>query len=198
MDAALGSLGRYDLPDDFVFLIEGPVRSLDGAFFDLTRDAEADREVIRRAAQLASRIGARAVNIHAIAPTADADSLQPESRREALERAVGLVRYFTEVVLESGAVPAIENMPPVLRMRESGFFYSPLGMPAEDLVWLCERAPGLRTTLDLSHAGLYLNCRRTAESGRGCSADDETFRPLFDFVRGLPLVADVQAYAKSL
>src|SRR5579864_698843 len=57
---------RAPVPDGFVWLIEGPVDSLDGEDFDVSRDSEADIEVLERLAQLARIIGAKAVNIHVI------------------------------------------------------------------------------------------------------------------------------------
>jgi hypothetical protein len=83
-------------------------------------------------------------------------------------------------------------------MRESGFYYSPVGMAAEDLVWLCERAPGLRTTLDLSHAGLYVNCQRYARDEEARRREPDAAEALFDFVRKLRQVQDVSEYARVL
>jgi hypothetical protein len=197
MDAAVANVESLGLPSDFVLLIEGPVRSLDGGFFDLARDAEADRELIRRLGRLAGRLRAEAVNIHLIAPTSQPWELTQGARRAGLERGLELVRFFVEVVSAAGAVPTIENMPPVLRMRESGFYYSPIGMPAEDLVWLCEQAPGLRSTLDLSHAGLYANCRRYAANHDG-PPPEGACPELLAFVRTFAPVDDVAAYAAAL
>ena len=198
MEAAVANVERLGLPPDFVLLIEGPVRSLDGGFFDLTRDAEADRELIRRLGRLARRLGAEAVNVHLIAPTSHPWDLTPGARQAGLERGLGLVRLFVEACSGAGAIPTIENMPPVLRMRESGFYYSPIGMPAEDLVWLCERAPGLRSTLDLSHAGLYANCRRYAAGHDDPPQHEGACPELLAFVRTLPPVEDVAGYAAVL
>ena len=58
--------------------------------------------------------------------------------------------------------PLVENIPPVARMRESGFWYTPIGMAVDDLLWLAERVPGLGLTVDVSHAQLYLNARRSS------------------------------------
>src|SRR6266571_3325920 len=198
IETALENLLKYRYSKDFAVLIEGPVRSLDGEFFDLGRGAEADRELIRRTGSLARRIHAKAVNIHVIAPTDSAAGLGQDARWAALERSVDLVRFFVDTIHEAGAVPTVENMPPVLRMRECGFYYSPIGLPAEDLVWLCEQVPGLRTTLDLSHAGLYVNCRRSADLEAAHEARPAEFASLFGFVRGLPAVDDVGAYARTL
>ena len=181
---------------DTTLLIEGPVRSLDGEFFSLPRASEADLEVVRRLARLAARLHARAVNIHVIAPTARPGDLDQRVRREQLARGLSLVRSFVDEVQAVDAIPTVENMPPVLRMRQGGLFYSAVGMPAEDLTWLCERAPGLRTTLDLSHAGLYVNCQRLAEAG--ATGVEGACEQLFAFVRTLPRLASVAEYAASL
>jgi hypothetical protein len=198
MHAAVANVETCEPPPGFVLLIEGPVRSLDGEFFDLTREAEADREVIRRLGRLAARIGAEAVNVHAIAPTAESSTLSLAARQAGLERALPLSRYFVDAISDAGAIPAMENMPPILRMRESGFFYSPIGMPAEDLVWLCEHAPGLRSTLDLSHAGLYLNCQRYARGLATPPAGAPESSDLFGFVQQLPPVERIEEYATTL
>jgi hypothetical protein len=148
------------VPNDFAWLIEGPVDSLDGGDFDVTRDSDADLEVVRRLAELARRIGARAVNVHVIAPSPDVRRLTLECRADLLERCVPFLRAFVDHTLSAGAVPTVENMPPVLRMRRSDFAFTPIGMASADLRWLIERIPGLHTMPDTSHAGLYLNARR--------------------------------------
>ena len=163
MDGVVARLEACALPSDFILLVEGPIRSLDGEFFDLSRDSDADRELSRRIVSLATRVGAVGANVHAIAPTADASSLTVESRRAILDRAVTPARFFADLALAAGITPTIENMPPILRMRESGYFYSAIGMPPRDMVELCEAIPGLRVILDTSHAQLYLNLRRGIE-----------------------------------
>jgi hypothetical protein len=148
------------LPPDFALLIEGPVDSLDGADFDVTREAEADVLVIERLACLAKRINARAVNIHVISPSPDVTRLSLDCRAALLERAVPFLARFVTLMQDAGAVPTVENMPPVLRMRRNDFAFTPIGMASEDLRWLVERLPGLRLLVDTSHMGLYLNARR--------------------------------------
>src|SRR2546428_5277015 len=49
------------VPKGFVWLVEGPVDSLDGADFDITRESEADLLVLKRLAHLANKIEAKAV-----------------------------------------------------------------------------------------------------------------------------------------
>src|SRR6266496_1613028 len=124
MDTSAANLASFQLPPDFDLLIEGPIRSLDGEFFDLTHNSEANRELILRLADLAARLKARAVNVHLIAPTPLAVSLTPGARRKNLEASLDLAEFFAQQISASGAIPTLENMPPVLRMRESRFYFS--------------------------------------------------------------------------
>lgn len=153
-------LRSADVPEDFVWLIEGPVDSLDGADFDVTRESAADREVVERLGDVARRIGAQAVNIHVIAPSSDVERLTLDCRAELLERAVPFLTDFVEIVQAASAVPTVEHMPPILRMRRGDFSFTPIGMASRDFWFLSERVPGLRTLADTSHGGLYLNARR--------------------------------------
>jgi hypothetical protein len=77
-----------------------------------------------------------------------------------LDKAVPFLTRFVSLIRDAGAVPTVENMPPVLRMRRSDFSFTPIGMASADLRWLVERIPGLKLLPDTSHAGLYLNARR--------------------------------------
>jgi hypothetical protein len=194
VDGIVKRLGDAERPSDFGLLIEGPVDSLDGADFDITRDSPADMLVLERLADLALRIGARAVNIHAISPGADPERLSLECRAALLERAVPFLTCFVELMTAAGAVPTIENMPPVLRMRRSDFAFTPIGMASEDLRWLVERSPGLRLLPDTSHAGLYLNARSLEPD-----PDFAWSAPLQNYVRQLPPEApDLIGYLQSL
>src|SRR5262249_23992350 len=132
MDGVIANLDARGLPSDFVLLVEGPIRSLDGEFFDLSRDSEADRELMRRIVDLSRRIGAVGANVHAIAPDRDPAGLTLENREWLLQQAIGPTRYLADLALEAGVMPTIENMPPILRMRESAFYYSAIGMPPHD------------------------------------------------------------------
>jgi hypothetical protein len=153
-------INAAQVPEDFAWLIEGPVDSLDSADFDVTRDSEADLQVVNRLADLAHIIHARAVNIHVIAPSPDLSRLTLDWRSGLLERAIPFLARFVERMESAGAVPTIENMPPVLRMRRADFAFTPIGMASADLCHLVEQVPGLRVLPDTSHAGLYLNARR--------------------------------------
>ncbi|MBV9545391.1 MAG: hypothetical protein JOY61_13560 [Chloroflexi bacterium] len=181
LDAVVQRIESTDVPEGFAWLIEGPVDSLDGQDFDITRDSDSDAEVVRRLAQLAHRIRARAVNIHVIAPSPDVGRLTLECREALLRRALPFLRQFVSEVNRAGGVPTVEHMPLVLRMRRSDYAFSPIGMASADLVWLCERVPGLKVLVDTSHAGLYLNAR-TADA-------DATYawsQQVLGFVRQLP------------
>jgi hypothetical protein len=163
LDAIVERVSSYNLPADFALLIEGPVGSLDGGFFDVTRDSEADTLVVDRIAHVTRRLAVRAVNIHVIAPSDDLSRLTLECRDALLGRAVPFLRHFADVIQAAGAIPTVENMPPVLRMRRGGFYFTPIGMASEDLRWVVEQVPGLKLLPDTSHAGLYLTARRAAE-----------------------------------
>jgi hypothetical protein len=160
LDAAASRILAAEVPHGFAWLIEGPVDSLDGGDFDVTRDSPADLLVVERLAWLAERIGALAVNIHLIAPSPDLARLTLECRATLLEKSVPFLSNFVKLMRAAGAVPTIENMPPVLRMRRSDFSFTPIGMASADLEFACAQVPGLRTLGDTSHAGLYLNARR--------------------------------------
>lgn len=185
---------RAAVPDDFAWLIEGPVDSLDGGDFDITRDSAADRLVVERLAWLADRIGARAVNIHAIAPHPDLGRLTLDTRQRLLETGVPFLARFVDLMRGAGTVATVENMPPVLRMRREDFSFTPIGMASADLVWLAEQVPGLRILPDTSHAGLYLFAR--------FGPPDSTYpwsAPLRAYLEQLPPdPPDVVAYMQQL
>jgi sugar phosphate isomerase/epimerase len=194
VDAIAERLLDAALPSEFALLIEGPVDSLDGGDFDVTRQSQADLLVIERLARLAARIGARAVNIHVISPGTDLGRLTLDCRQALLDQAVPFLARFVELMQVAGAVPTVENMPPVLRMRRDDFAFTPIGMASEDLRWLVERVPGLGLLVDTSHAGLYLNARRLEpDPAYAWSA------PLRDFLQTLPAEApDLVGYMRSL
>jgi sugar phosphate isomerase/epimerase len=194
IDEIVARIQAAAVPPDFAYLIEGPVDSLDGADFDVTRDSPDDLQVVERLAHLAQRIGARAVNIHVIAPSADLSRLTLGCRAALLERAVPFLRRFVELTQSAGAVPTVENMPPVLRMRRAGFSFTPIGMASADLLWCVEQVRGLKILPDTSHAGLYLNARRLAPD-----PDYAWSAPLAEYLQQLPSEApDLLGYIESM
>ncbi len=148
------TLARFSGP--LSLLVEGPVRSLDGQFFDLSADSPANRETLRRVARAGKAIGATAMCIHLIAPRTDL-RISPIERGDALARCATLTRFYVELCEDHLLLPTVENIPPIGRMRESAFMTSPVGIIAEDFLDLCARVPGTRVTFDTSHASLLLN-----------------------------------------
>jgi sugar phosphate isomerase/epimerase len=194
MDGIVARLDACGLPSDFVLMVEGPIRSLDGEFFDLTRDSEADCELSRRLIGLAKRIGAVGANVHNIAPDDDPYHLTPDARERLLKQARGPARFFVDLAHGAGIVPTIENMPPFLRMRESGFYYSAIGMPPQDMTYLAEAVPGLKVILDTAHAQLYLNVRRGVDE----AVPGQDLAPLRRFVADVPGVDSIDEYVDAL
>ena len=152
------------LPSGFMWIVEGPVWSLDGELFGLCRNAEADRELTRRLLKLAAHIGAPAVNIHCVDGSPDPGVLGEAQRRESLERALPFLTWYAALCRDAGIVPLIENVPPICRMRRSAFIYTPIGVEPQDLVSCAEAVPGLGVTLDTSHAQLAVNAFRGVPS----------------------------------
>jgi sugar phosphate isomerase/epimerase len=140
----------------FHYIVEGPIRSLDGEFFDVTRDAPADDEALVRVARCGTALGAQVAVIHLIAPTSDAAAIGPEQRERWLDRALPLLRRYVALCVEAELTPTIENIPPIAQMREGAATFSALGVEPEDLIRCCEAVPGLGITFDTSHAGLHL------------------------------------------
>ncbi len=182
------------VPKGFVWLIEGPVDSLDGGDFDITRESAADLLVLERLAQLANKIEAKAVNIHVISPSPDLGRLTLSWRETLLERAQPFLDRFVGLMHDAGTVPTVENMPPVLRMRRADYSFTPIGMASEDLRWLVNRVPGLKILADTSHAGLYLNARRADPD-----ASQQWSSALANYVNQLPTEApDLVGFMESL
>ena len=142
---------------EFVYVVEGPLRSLDGSFFDLSKNTEPNRECLRRIAHLAEAIAAEAILVHAIAPRKLDVPLGPELHRRTLEACFPLLEQYVALARDHGLIPLLENIPPVARQREKSYMCTPVGMSVHDLVHFCERFPGLMATVDVSHAGLFLN-----------------------------------------
>jgi sugar phosphate isomerase/epimerase len=142
--------------DGFAYIVEGPIRSLDGEFFDVTRGAAADLEALTRLARFGADLGASVAVIHLIAPTGDPDAIGPDRRDEMIARALPLLERYVALCRDAGLTPTIEKIPPVAQMREGAAVFSALGVEPEDLVRCCAALPGLGITYDTSHAGLHL------------------------------------------
>ena len=165
MDGVLSRLERCPLPPEFSLIIEGPIGSLDGQFFHIGRQSEADVEVIRRLFWLGERLGVRAINLHPIAPE-DQSCLTLARRALLRERSLPLLTFFADLAVARGISPTIENLPPVLRMRQGGYYFSAIGMLPEDFAYWLERIPPLRVCLDVSHAQLVVNAQNAGSAER--------------------------------
>jgi len=164
---------RFDgleTPAGFTWIVEGPVWSLDGELFGLCRNAEPDRELTRRLVQLTAYLNAPALNIHCVDGSPDPAVLSEAERVLSLERALPFLRWYAGLCLDNGITPLIENVPPICRMRRSAIIYTPIGVEPDDLIWCAQAVPGLRFTLDTSHAQLAVN------AFRGVPADDALAR----------------------
>ncbi|MBI4320095.1 MAG: hypothetical protein HY675_16510 [Chloroflexi bacterium] len=181
------------MPDGFIFVVEGPMRSLDGSFFDISNNSPANVEVLRRLVSFGERIGARAAVIHAIAPREQVDGIGDELCRETLERSLPLLELYSRLCREAGLLPTIENVPPVTQMREEKFMHSLIGMEPRDIVFLAGAVEGVRLTLDVSHAQLYLNAAH-ADAG----LVDAQLAPLVRHLVRRRIVADLDEYMSAV
>jgi len=136
-----------------VVCAECPVSWASGAHVRVDRlDAEA-REQIQRSAAFAAGIGSPVLTIHLYIPqTPEAFRVREPVDEAAVEAFLG---HFADTCARHGVRPLIENVPPVLRMRTGGAFYTPIGGHWADLLAWRERIPALGFTLDTSHAALF-------------------------------------------
>ena len=159
-------------PSGFLWIVEGPVWSLDGALFGLWRNAPCDRDLVQRLVDLAQAIGAPALNIHCVEGSEDPSIVGSVSRVVAVERAAPFLEWYVSTCRSAGIMPLIENVPPICRMRRAAFIYTPLGVHPEDLAACARAFPGLRVTLDTSHAQLAVNAYRGCLGSAAQAAKD--------------------------
>ena len=152
LDAAIRAVTDR-VPDDWTLLAESPVSWPSGNHVRVDRlDAEA-REGIERSARFAAAIGSPVLTIHLYIPQNPAEF---RAGAPVDERAVQrFLDHFAATCELHGVRPLIENVPPVLRMRTGGAFYTPVGGHWADLLAWHERVPALGFTLDTSHAALF-------------------------------------------
>ena len=179
-------------PTDFVWIVEAPIRTLGGAYFDLTRDDADHRETIARVIRAGATIGAVAANVHIVAPTTSATELTADNRQRALKQALPFVRFYVKGCIDAGLVPQIENIPPVGRMRESAFVFSAIGTTPDDLLAVHDLVPDVRFTVDVSHAALAVNWQNVA-----LSDVVPDLRPVATYARAIATAMDLTAWVAS-
>jgi sugar phosphate isomerase/epimerase len=188
--AVIDRVRALGLPENFAFVVEGPIRSLDNEYVDISACTPATRDLIVRLGRMALELGADGVVTHCIMPRFSLSDEDWERRQEIFETCSEFVRFYVDTLGAMGLVPVIENVPPVLRMRESRYLYTPLGMAPEDLVWFLDRVPGMKITLDVSHAQLYVNARNMADQGNA----DPDVEPLMRYLRHFPPITTVDTF----
>jgi len=192
--AVIARIKAQDLPPEFAFVVEGPLRGIDNEFFDLTICNDATREMIRRLGWMAQEIGADGVVMHCIMPRFSLEDDVWERREEIFATCMEFVQFYVDTLVSMGVTPTLENVPPVLRMRESRYLFTPVGMAPQDLRWLLDQEPDLRATLDISHGQLYVNARAMAERGEG----DAEVQPLMRYLQNFPPISSVEGFVDAL
>ncbi len=186
-------IADLDVPSDFDWVVEGPLRSLDGSFFDISKHTSANIEVVQRLVTFGRTIGAKAVVIHAIAPTSDVGLFSDESCATTLKESLSLLQLYADLCSDGGLIPTVENIPPVTRMRESRFMHSLIGMEPKDLLFLADQIEGLKVTLDVSHAQLYLNAASSSRLSASSEVGPE-IAPLIAYLSGRREVSTLEEY----
>jgi sugar phosphate isomerase/epimerase len=193
-------LRAYDLPADFALVVEGPIRGLDGDYFDLADQRPANYELLDRLAELGAAVGASGLVIHAIVPRF-ALAWDVSERETVFACCLDLLRAYVAAAAAHGLVPTLENVPPVLRMREARYLYTPVGMSPEDMRRFLDATPGLQATLDVSHAQLYVNARQAADGPLAADTEDADRRAveaLYAYLRHLPPIERVDRFVDCL
>ena len=192
--AVIERIRAYELPPNFAFVVEGPIRSLDNEYFDLGDCTPASQELVRRLGSMAAELGATGVVMHCIMPRFTLTDDDWAARDATFQSCLQFVDFYADALRPLGVAPILENVPPVLRMREGRYLYTPLGMAPEDLRWFIDRVPDVKITLDVSHAQLYVNARAMAGTG-DYEGDVE---PLMRFLRHFPPIASVEGFIDVL
>jgi nucleoside-diphosphate-sugar epimerase/sugar phosphate isomerase/epimerase len=155
-----------------VVTAESPVSWPSGAHVRVDRLDDEAREGIVRSAEFAAGIGSPVLTIHLFVPQT------PDDYRRGFgliddEEVERFLRFYADACLARDVTPLIENVPPILRMREGGVFLSPIGGHWRDLLEWRERVPELGFTLDTSHAALFKNFAAAYPSLFDLASDDE-------------------------
>jgi nucleoside-diphosphate-sugar epimerase/sugar phosphate isomerase/epimerase len=155
-----------------VVTAEAPVSWPSGAHVRVDRLDDEARVSIRRSVEFAAGVGSPVLTIHLYVPQT------PDEYRRSLggvdeDEIERFLRFYADACLERDITPLIENVPPVLRMRQGGVFVSAIGGHWRDLLERRERIPELGFTLDTSHAALFKNFAAAYPSLFDLDSDDE-------------------------
>ncbi|MPZ15213.1 MAG: hypothetical protein GEU73_12450 [Chloroflexi bacterium] len=123
--AVVDRIRGYRLPDQFAFVVEGPIRSLDNEYFDLSQCTPATMQLTHRLARIAVEIGADGVVMHCIIPRFTLTEDDWDQRNAIFASCMEFVEFYAGTLRPLGIVPILENVPPVLRMREGRYLYTP-------------------------------------------------------------------------
>ncbi|MDQ3740471.1 MAG: polysaccharide biosynthesis protein [Actinomycetota bacterium] len=153
LDAAIAAVNDACRGRDVVLTAEAPVSWPSGEHVRVDRLTREAQEGIERSARFAAAIGSPVLTIHLYIPqTADELRAGAPVDEEAVH---AFLLFYARACEDEGVLPLIENVPPVLRMRTGGAFYTPVGGHWRDLLHWRERVPALGFTLDTSHAALF-------------------------------------------
>ena len=171
LDRAISAVADTCAGRSLTLLAEAPVSWPSGDHVRVDRLTDEARAGIERSARFAAAIGSPVLTIHLYIPlTAD------EMRAGAPVDEASVQQFFAfyaRTCGEHGVTPLIENVPPVLRMRTGGAFYTPVGGHWRDLLKWRERVPELGFTLDTSHAALFRAFAAAYPSLFGLESDEE-------------------------
>ena len=132
---------------------EAPVAWPSGAFVNVEQLDDEAKLGIERSARFAAGIGSPVLTIHLFAPLdAERFRTRPALDEGAVESFLG---HYASTCRDHGVTPLIENVPPVLRMRTGGVYFSAVGGHWRDLLEWQRRVPELGFTVDTSHAALF-------------------------------------------
>jgi len=155
--------------DGLTVAAEAPVSWPSGAFVRVDRLDDEARAGIERSARFAAGIGSPVLTIHLFTPVTP-DELRSGFEPDAAE-IERFMRFYADACRAEGVTPLIENVPPVLRMRVGGVFFSPVGGHWRDLLEWRERVPELGFTFDVSHAALFRSFAAAYPSPYGLASD---------------------------
>ncbi|HEX2084655.1 MAG TPA: polysaccharide biosynthesis protein [Solirubrobacteraceae bacterium] len=139
---------------DVVLTAEAPVSWPSGEHVRVDRLTDEARAGIERSARFARAIGSPVLTIHLYVPQT-AEEVRAARGRVDEDAVHAFLAHYARTCADHGVLPLVENVPPVLRMRTGGAFYTPVGGHWRDLLAWRERVPELGFTLDTSHAALF-------------------------------------------